>query len=193
MAGITPDPKKRDYLLPPGCKDLIDVLQLRGRGDRDFVGAHSKFTFSHGGEERGGFPDIEKYVALVYESTAFQFTLAMTPPGQSFTFRVSRFSGEEMLACVSVEMNSEQEAAARSFFMRHNLPTPENTEMPASFIPDLPVHIEFAISPAPPEATHLARLAADLFQEVCGLGDEASLSFRYQEVKKAASRLDDSP
>jgi translation initiation factor IF-3 len=27
MAGITPNPKKRGYLLPPGCKDLIDVLK----------------------------------------------------------------------------------------------------------------------------------------------------------------------
>jgi len=27
MGSITPNPKKRDYLLPPGCKDLIDVLE----------------------------------------------------------------------------------------------------------------------------------------------------------------------
>jgi hypothetical protein len=27
MGSITPNPKKRGYLLPPGCKDLIDVLQ----------------------------------------------------------------------------------------------------------------------------------------------------------------------
>ena len=27
MGGITPDPKKRGYLLPSGCKDLIHVLQ----------------------------------------------------------------------------------------------------------------------------------------------------------------------
>ena len=27
MASITPNPKKRSYLLPPGCKDLIHVLQ----------------------------------------------------------------------------------------------------------------------------------------------------------------------
>ena len=27
MASITPNPKKRGYLLPSGCKDLIDVLQ----------------------------------------------------------------------------------------------------------------------------------------------------------------------
>jgi hypothetical protein len=26
MAGITPNPKKRGYLLPKGCKDLIDAL-----------------------------------------------------------------------------------------------------------------------------------------------------------------------
>jgi translation initiation factor IF-3 len=27
MSGITPNPKKRGYLLPPGCKDLIHVLE----------------------------------------------------------------------------------------------------------------------------------------------------------------------
>jgi hypothetical protein len=29
MADLTPDYSKRDYLLPPGCKDLIDVLNLK--------------------------------------------------------------------------------------------------------------------------------------------------------------------
>jgi hypothetical protein len=28
MHNLTPDYSKRDYLLPPGCKDLIDVLNL---------------------------------------------------------------------------------------------------------------------------------------------------------------------
>ena len=27
MSNVTPDPKKRGYLLPAGCKDLIDVLK----------------------------------------------------------------------------------------------------------------------------------------------------------------------
>jgi len=27
MSSITPNPKKRGYLLPPGCKDLVDVLK----------------------------------------------------------------------------------------------------------------------------------------------------------------------
>jgi translation initiation factor IF-3 len=27
MGSITPNPKKRGYLLPPGCKDLLHVLQ----------------------------------------------------------------------------------------------------------------------------------------------------------------------
>jgi len=31
MAGLNPDYCKRDYLLPPGCKDLIDVLRLEKR------------------------------------------------------------------------------------------------------------------------------------------------------------------
>jgi hypothetical protein len=29
MSSATPDPKKRGYLLPPGCKDLIDVLKRK--------------------------------------------------------------------------------------------------------------------------------------------------------------------
>src|SRR5262245_429600 len=28
MSSFTPNPKKRSYLLPPGCKDLIDVLMV---------------------------------------------------------------------------------------------------------------------------------------------------------------------
>jgi hypothetical protein len=27
MGGITPNPQKRSYLLPAGCKDLVDVLK----------------------------------------------------------------------------------------------------------------------------------------------------------------------
>jgi hypothetical protein len=26
MGSLTPNPRKRGYLLPPGCKDLVDVL-----------------------------------------------------------------------------------------------------------------------------------------------------------------------
>ena len=29
MADLNPNYSKRDYLLPPGCKDLIDVLNLK--------------------------------------------------------------------------------------------------------------------------------------------------------------------
>ncbi len=28
MAGITPNPRKRGYTLPPGCRELIDVLNF---------------------------------------------------------------------------------------------------------------------------------------------------------------------
>ena len=38
MGSLTPNPKKRGYLLPPGCKDLIDVLH----------GAKTKLSLSTG-------------------------------------------------------------------------------------------------------------------------------------------------
>jgi len=31
MGSITPNPKKRSYLLPPGCKNLVDVLEGKRR------------------------------------------------------------------------------------------------------------------------------------------------------------------
>jgi translation initiation factor IF-3 len=31
MGSITPDPKKRGFLLPPGCKDIADVLKTNSR------------------------------------------------------------------------------------------------------------------------------------------------------------------
>jgi len=33
MADLNPNYGKRDYLLPPGCKDLIDVLNLKQRDE----------------------------------------------------------------------------------------------------------------------------------------------------------------
>jgi DNA-directed RNA polymerase specialized sigma24 family protein len=35
MPALNPDYSKRDFLLPPGCKDLIDVLQL-GKNAKDW-------------------------------------------------------------------------------------------------------------------------------------------------------------
>jgi hypothetical protein len=41
MAGIYPDYSKRDCSLPPGCKDLIDVLRLQS----DRKAARQRFDF----------------------------------------------------------------------------------------------------------------------------------------------------
>ena len=49
MASLTPDPKKRDYLLPPGCKELIDVLKLGESRDARFPGAANSVVLYFGG------------------------------------------------------------------------------------------------------------------------------------------------
>jgi hypothetical protein len=45
MADLSPDYSKRDYLLPPGCKDLIDVLHLKmqSHGGKGTMGSISKW------------------------------------------------------------------------------------------------------------------------------------------------------
>ena len=44
MSNLTPNPKKRSFLLPPGCKDLIDVLkrgaELQSAEQNEVVALH---------------------------------------------------------------------------------------------------------------------------------------------------------
>ena len=187
MADVTPNPKKRDYLLPPGCKDLIDVLQPRGHGKQHFLGTESQIRLLQSGEDKGGLADIEKYVAMVFASEARTFTLVVIPPGKKLTVDVTRGMGGAMISAYSfIQMNTDEERAARDFFTRHNRPIPEVSDMPAQFFPDLPVHIRFTISPVPPEATLLASFLASFFREVCGLSDQSELCFHYDEFADVA-------
>ena len=60
---LSPDYSKRDYLLPPGCKDLIDVINLES--------AKRTEAHQHLGELRGVPPPITGDI-LVAGSTTVQ-------------------------------------------------------------------------------------------------------------------------
>jgi hypothetical protein len=184
MAGITPDPNKRDYLLPPGCKDLIDLLQPRGGGQEKIPGARAKIKMSRRGRRNGGLADIEKYLAMVFASRTLTFSLDIRPPGECLSVHVSRHNDRELDASLYVQMNTSEEKAIRDFFHRHHLPAPADSEIPAGFVPGLPVYDRFTISPVPPGAGELAGFLAELLREVCGLNEESSLRFSYHELTK---------
>jgi hypothetical protein len=175
--------KKRSVTLPPGCKNLSDLLETHGHTgavspDKPPVVSHNEFA--------GGISDIEKYVVMVFESSASNLAdLTMTPPEQQFTINVTRMMSE-MSANVHVQAGTNQERAVRSFFAHRGLVIPLDSEViPPQFHPDLPWETVFNILPLPSEAPLLTKLVADLLREVLGVRDGFSLSFQYSEVRDA--------
>jgi hypothetical protein len=180
MASITPNPKKRGYLLPPGCKDLIDLLQPRRL--HDLHGANQ--SSSRAGEGMGRLTEIEKYVTMVFESRALAFLLVVAPPDGQVTVRVARMEDGTIFSSVMVQKGTDRETAVRGLFTRHGLPLPKESGTPETFYPHLPIYLSYDIPQEPLDAPLLARLASSLFREVCGLTDDSELSFHYDEITK---------
>lgn len=184
--------KKREIALPPGCKDLIDVLKPgRRTSGKDYVNiAGERPTEMQGGEGVGGLSEIEKYVAMVFESRALAFTLEIIPPDKRLNIGLCmmEYGTRTMMASLSVQKNTELHRAVRGCFIRHGLHTPEDSGMPEQFYAELPWQLIYEISPFPSDAAQLARILIDLYREVGGLTDESELSFHYAEMNYADSK-----
>ena len=182
---------KRSVTLPPGCKNLIDILQppvpskLVSNIHPGTISPHERPIVTRGESFTGRVSDIGKYVAMVFESRATSFILMMTPPDEAFTIHVDRMEDRAIRASVVVQSATDQERAVRYFFAHRGLNLPEDSGMPPQLVPDLPVQVTCNISPIPSEAPLLSILVADLFRHTLGLSDDSQLCFRYYEARDA--------
>lgn len=173
---------KRTVTLPPGCKNLIDVLRAEtGRQvgsvfDADPIGENSCCCV---GKDK--LAEIGKYVGMAFESRANAVMLNVSSPDSTITFDLVRMLDRDMDASVAVERGTPQEAAVRKFFAQHRLRLPADPAVSQAFFPELPVKVIYSISPLPTEPRVLSMLAAAMFREVCGLDDESVLRFDFCE------------
>jgi hypothetical protein len=175
--------KKRSVKLPPGCKDLIDLLQPhRPSPAHGIIPANEKPSVTRGESGTVKLADIEKFVAMPFQSRAQTSLLMLSLPDERFTFDVAHMKGEFMFASAKFEEDAERERLMREFFVAHGLEQPREDWTPAQFIPDVPVQFIYRISPLPSDAAAASQLAADLFRHVCGLSDDSQLTFLYYEV-----------
>lgn len=177
--------KKRDVALPPGCKNLIDVLQPRPVRVRDMIGTAHRPMVAHGGSVTGGLADFEKYVGLVFASQALDFELVISPPGKRLTVHVNRTKGEAVCASVLVQAGTDIENALLQFLKNHDCTTLEDSGIPDFFNPSLPVHVHHDVLPVPTDAAQLARLLVGLFHDVCGVNDASEVNFNHWECSHA--------
>ena len=181
--------KKREIALPPGCKDLIDVLKPGRRVSSKYhvniAGQHP--AVSRAGQTVGGLSEIRKYVAMVLESRAVAFTLQITSPNRQLIvslFHENAMKVRTLGASLLVQKDADSEKAVRGFLSRHHLRSPEDTGIPEQMFPDEPWQLIYEISAFPSDAAQLARILIDLYREVGGLTDESELNFHYADSNK---------
>src|SRR5712691_4276749 len=102
---------KRSITLPPGCKDLIDVL----RGERrnlewleKHLGIDLNRAITRGGTVKGTFLDIEKKVHQAVTASTLIFILKIIPADQRFTFTLQRLYQRPFQAIVELEIGTPQ-------------------------------------------------------------------------------------
>ena len=187
MDSLTPDPNKRGYLLPTGCKDLIDVLKLGESGDSASAESADPLNYKlQKGEAWGGLDEIERYASMVFEPSTLFFTIWITSPDAHLTIDVFRKPGGIISAKVEVQPNTYREAALREFLSMHHLPVPMHIPIHKGFSPKLPVYRNYDLMPVPQDAAHLAQLVTNLFRDVCDLTEHSSLIFCCNPPSQAA-------
>lgn len=159
---------KRDVKLPPGCKDLIDVLRGRRVATRDY-------------SVNGPVSDIAEHVRTIFGSTALFVCLDIAPADET-SADILRDNERNSHVFIRVQRASDQERAVRGFLSSRGLKAPEDSQVPKGvFYPDLPVSIGCEISPLPPTSTEVARLLTDLFRHL-GFTEDVVVRYSYCEL-----------
>ena len=179
--------KKRSITLPPGCKDLIDLLQQHQQSETDSTISSVRYpTVTRDESGTVMVCEIAKYVAMPFESAALSSVLTLSAPEEHLTVDFGQMDGRLFYASATFDENADRERLMREFFISQGLQTPDTDWTPTQFVAGVPVQIIFRILPLPPDAATAAQLAIALFRRVCGLTDHSELKFHYYEMAYAA-------
>ena len=174
---------KRSVTLPPGCKNLIDLLRPTELPKDHATPLRSEQpTVTRGESFTGRLSEIGKYVAMVFQARAEMVILLLSTPDDQLTMNLGRDQSGAISASVVFGHEADRERAVRAFYARHGLETPQQSGIPEHFSAHLPVQCIYPVSPLPPESALISDMATSLFRDVCGLDDNADLGFRYYEV-----------
>ena len=178
--------KSRSVALPPGCKDLIDLLRPAGLPKAEAVVSTDEHSVVTRGESvTARMPEIGKYVARVFHAPGKMVIVLMSTVDEQFTINLSRDQSATIAAHVVFGHSADRERAMRTFCQRHGLNTLPDSGIHEVFSPHLPVHSIHHVSPLPSEPESLSDMVTELFRDVCGLDDTAEIHFHCYVVTNA--------
>jgi len=168
------NPKKRDILLPSGCKDLMDVLQLSKREDE--AGCSTPAVRPE--LQVGGLGHIHYWVAKLSASTVHGSVLTIASlDGQ---MRVVLECARRGLSVYPVMGLAEREKDAEDFFFSRAI------QPCVDFLighPGMPTRV--LGFPLPSDLFKAAELTTALLRSVYGLDTEAEIEFAYAQTAAA--------
>jgi|SRR5712671_3040785 len=173
---------KRTVTLPPGCKDLIDLLGVSagfGRGQPPGYG-DLPVKVVLGGAGTFALQQLGEYVTRVCTSRANIIQFIASSPGERITISLDRTrseAGSKLTLSVQSKHAAEQEMI-RNFLESKGL-APASGHPPAG----LPAQLTYPIPALQAHSWVLSAILIEFFKVVCGLDDQADLRFCYNEFE----------
>jgi len=159
--------KKRNFTLPLGCKDLIDLLvpsrrQTKGRSPPPDI-KEERFATC-------GMSEIGRCVSILLQPRRKFSLVTVTSQQLHFSVRLYRFRDEPLGAIALLNEDTPREQAVRTFFERQGMDYIHSASRAAHGVGCL-------VYPLPSEASGVIRLTTELLRSVYGMSDEAGLDF----------------
>jgi len=165
---------KRSIDLPPGCKNLIDVLQPNKTGAKPQRGV------SMGGGETATIASIPKHIGNFLKRSN-QAVLVICDTREEVAFYMTPLAGN-IFASIRFLDDPPREARVRKLFGPYGLDAPAHTETAPQFS-EAPVWTMFRIQPFPSNTRRLIEISTAVFRDVCKATDETPLHFRHYSIE----------
>jgi hypothetical protein len=173
--------KKRGVTLPPGCKDLIDLLRPSHKRvkvkETSAVRAFEPWEFHKENFQTAGLAQLERFVRILLQSRGEVFFMQIDGVGLKSPVTLYRYSSSaERATAIAIQAwDVPQEEAIRVFFGNRSIePLMVSANLGTSSL----------VYPLPSEPVSLNALLTQLLQEVYALGEDGALEFSYHEFDK---------
>lgn len=164
--------RNRAVTLPPGCKDLIDVLAPSQKEAHMVSYSTQMLGVKKVKKDRfpaAGLAQVAHYVTMLLESQGRFFVVSVAPSGCNYPVALYR-SMDDTPAIGLLTKEAQQEQAIRAFFAKQNIEV--LLECP-------PPDARALVYALPPEIPRAISLTTDLLRDVYGLNDETGIDFTY--------------